>query len=139
MLLDVGFQLDTKPLQRLVEFPNGLLFIDAFIALQPLDTCIASLGNRVCELRLAAARRAFEHIGFCSFAARYTVVLAIESAMYPVPLSRSLTSSRDENTRSSRAPAEIFGCKRQERNLEWSFGQIAGNLTVGKASFRGHP
>ena len=35
-------QLDAKPLQRLIEFPNGFLFVDALVALQAFDTVSAA-------------------------------------------------------------------------------------------------
>jgi hypothetical protein len=47
-------------LQWLIEFPNCFLFVDTFVALQALDTRVCSFGNRICELRLAAASRTFE-------------------------------------------------------------------------------
>jgi hypothetical protein len=56
----IGPQLDAQPLQRLIEFPYSLLFVDALIALEPFDACAGSLGNRIRELRLAAARWTFE-------------------------------------------------------------------------------
>jgi hypothetical protein len=55
-----GLQLDAKPLQRLIESSNCLLFVDALVALQALDTGVCSLGNRLSELRLAAACRALQ-------------------------------------------------------------------------------
>ena len=56
----LSLQLDAKPLQWLIEFTNGFLFVDALVALETFDTRVCSLSNRICKLRLAAARRAFE-------------------------------------------------------------------------------
>jgi len=68
-------------LQWLIEFPDRFLFVDAFVALQALDTRVCSFGNRIRELRLAAAGGPSSSSGFWSLAARYTVVVAIVSAM----------------------------------------------------------
>ena len=54
------FQLDAKPLQRLVEFPNGFLFIDALVALQAFDNGFRCIRDSVCQLSLSAAGGAFE-------------------------------------------------------------------------------
>jgi len=51
----LGPQLDAEPLQRLIEFSNGFLFVDAFVALQSLNTRICSLSNGVGELSFAAS------------------------------------------------------------------------------------
>ena len=74
-------QLNAKPLQWLVEFPNSLLFVDALIALEPFDACVCSLGNSICECVFPLPAGPSSNNGFFSLAAKYTVVVAIESAM----------------------------------------------------------
>ena len=49
----LGLQLDAKPLQRLIEFTNGFLFVDALIALEALDTL---LQPRQPHMRVASCR-----------------------------------------------------------------------------------
>ena len=56
----LGFQFDAKPLQRLIEFPDGFLFIDALVALQALYCGLRRIRNCICQLSLPAAGRAFQ-------------------------------------------------------------------------------
>src|SRR5580692_5714980 len=57
-------QLDAKPLQWLVEFPNGLFFVDALVALQAFDCCARCIRDCVRQLSLSAAGGAFEQQWF---------------------------------------------------------------------------
>src|SRR5690348_4180632 len=51
-------------LQVLIEFPDGLFFRDAVVALQPLDRSAGRSRNRVRQLRFPATRRTFDQQRF---------------------------------------------------------------------------
>jgi hypothetical protein len=53
-------QLNAKPLQCLVEFPNGLFFFDALVALQAFDYGGRCIRDCVRQLGLSAAGGAFQ-------------------------------------------------------------------------------
>ena len=57
---DFGSQFNAKPLERLIELADGLLFVDALVALQALHGCMCRLGDCVGQLRLTAACRPFQ-------------------------------------------------------------------------------
>src|SRR5258707_11166293 len=48
-------------LESAVDLPDCLLFIDALIALQPLDDGIPGRGDRLCQSGLATSRRTFNN------------------------------------------------------------------------------
>src|SRR6185295_15205062 len=49
-----GFQ--EESLQAFIEFSDGFVFVDPDIALQALDLCFRTPGNRVCQFGLATSR-----------------------------------------------------------------------------------
>ena len=75
-----GLQFNAKPLQRLVEFPDGLLFVDALVALQAFHLVFAASATAYASWVLPLPAGPSSSNGFCNLAARYTVVVATESA-----------------------------------------------------------
>jgi hypothetical protein len=51
-------------LQRFIKLPDGLVFADPFVALKALYDRSRPLGNRICQLRLTTAGRAFQQKRF---------------------------------------------------------------------------
>src|SRR5271157_1965796 len=56
--------LNVKPLQGFIEFANGLVFGDPFIALQPFDLRAGCTRHRIREFRLAASCRSLQQQRF---------------------------------------------------------------------------
>jgi hypothetical protein len=55
----LGFEFNAKPLQGFIELADGLLFVDALIALQALDGGVRCIRNRIRQLSFAASGGAF--------------------------------------------------------------------------------
>ena len=51
------FEFNAKPLKGFIEIADGLLFIDAFVALQAFDGGVRCVCNCICQLSLTAAGR----------------------------------------------------------------------------------
>ena len=77
----LGFQLNAKPLKGLIELADGLLFVDALVALQAFDPVFAASATAYASCVFPLPAGPSSSNGFCSLAARYTVVVAIESAI----------------------------------------------------------
>src|SRR5580704_4249137 len=61
LLKTISLRFKKQLLKSTVELPDGLLFIDALIALQPLDDGIPSHRDRLGQSGLATARRTFNN------------------------------------------------------------------------------
>ena len=57
-------QLDAQPLQWLIEFPNGLFFVDSLVALLAFDYGARCIRDCIRQLSLSAAGGAFEQQRF---------------------------------------------------------------------------
>jgi len=56
----LGYEFNAKPLKGFIELADGLLFVDALIALQAFDGGVRCVRNCICKLSLTAAGGSFQ-------------------------------------------------------------------------------